>query len=69
MAADALGSGVESTVGRGDELAVLQKEIDRIADIMRDAGLRDVDWFGMSAGIVTIHTGTVPESSERDATD
>ena len=34
---------------------------DRIAEIMRDAGLRDVTWIGMSGGIVTIHTGTVPD--------
>ena len=26
---------------------------------MREAGLVDVDWFGMSGGIVVIHTGTV----------
>ena len=30
-----------------------------VAAIMRDAGLRDVDWFGLSGGIVTIHVGTV----------
>jgi demethylmenaquinone methyltransferase/2-methoxy-6-polyprenyl-1,4-benzoquinol methylase len=34
---------------------------DRIAAIMREAGLRDVAWIGMSGGIVTIHTGTVPD--------
>ena len=34
---------------------------DRIAEIMREAGLRDVTWIGMSGGIVTIHTGTVPD--------
>jgi demethylmenaquinone methyltransferase/2-methoxy-6-polyprenyl-1,4-benzoquinol methylase len=33
---------------------------DRIAEIMREAGLEDVTWVGMSGGIVTIHTGTVP---------
>ena len=34
---------------------------DRIAEIMREAGLEDVTWIGMSGGIVTIHTGTVPD--------
>ena len=34
---------------------------DRIAEIMRETGLRDVTWIGMSGGIVTIHTGTVPD--------
>jgi len=33
---------------------------DRIAGIMRDVGLTDVAWVGMSGGIVTLHTGTVP---------
>jgi demethylmenaquinone methyltransferase/2-methoxy-6-polyprenyl-1,4-benzoquinol methylase len=34
---------------------------DRIAQIMRDAGLVNVSWRGMSGGIVTIHIGSVPE--------
>jgi demethylmenaquinone methyltransferase/2-methoxy-6-polyprenyl-1,4-benzoquinol methylase len=34
---------------------------DRIAEIMREAGLEDVSWRGMSGGIVTLHVGTVPE--------
>jgi demethylmenaquinone methyltransferase/2-methoxy-6-polyprenyl-1,4-benzoquinol methylase len=34
---------------------------DRIAEIMREAGLQDVSWQGMSGGIVTLHVGTVPE--------
>jgi len=33
---------------------------DRIAAIMREAGLQDVSWQGMSGGIVTLHVGTVP---------
>jgi demethylmenaquinone methyltransferase/2-methoxy-6-polyprenyl-1,4-benzoquinol methylase len=33
---------------------------DRIAEIMREVGLRDVRWQGMSGGIVTLHVGTVP---------
>ncbi len=34
---------------------------DRIAEIMREAGLVDVSWNGMSGGIVTLHVGTVPD--------
>jgi demethylmenaquinone methyltransferase / 2-methoxy-6-polyprenyl-1,4-benzoquinol methylase len=34
---------------------------DRIAEIMRETGLEDVTWIGMSGGIVTLHTGTVPD--------
>jgi demethylmenaquinone methyltransferase/2-methoxy-6-polyprenyl-1,4-benzoquinol methylase len=34
---------------------------DRIAAIMREVGLEDVSWVGMSGGIVTLHTGTVPD--------
>jgi demethylmenaquinone methyltransferase/2-methoxy-6-polyprenyl-1,4-benzoquinol methylase len=33
---------------------------DRIAEIMREVGLQDVSWTGMSGGIVTLHVGTVP---------
>ncbi len=33
---------------------------DRIAEVMRDAGLEDVSWQGMTGGIVTLHVGTVP---------
>ena len=34
---------------------------ERIAAIMRDTGLVDVSWQGMTGGIVTLHVGTVPE--------
>jgi len=34
---------------------------DRIAEIMREVGLQDVSWQGMSGGIVTLHVGSVPE--------
>jgi demethylmenaquinone methyltransferase/2-methoxy-6-polyprenyl-1,4-benzoquinol methylase len=34
---------------------------ERIAEIMRDAGLVDVRWQGLTGGIVTLHEGTVPE--------
>ena len=33
---------------------------DRIAEIMREVGLEDVSWQGMTGGIVTLHVGTVP---------
>jgi demethylmenaquinone methyltransferase/2-methoxy-6-polyprenyl-1,4-benzoquinol methylase len=36
---------------------------DRIAAIMREAGLEHVSWQPMSGGIVTLHVGTVPEPS------
>jgi demethylmenaquinone methyltransferase/2-methoxy-6-polyprenyl-1,4-benzoquinol methylase len=32
---------------------------DRIAELMREAGLVDVTWRGLTGGIVTIHVGTV----------
>jgi hypothetical protein len=31
---------------------------------MRETGLRDVTWQGMSGGIVTLHVGTVPDRPE-----
>lgn len=34
---------------------------ERIAEIMREAGLLNVTWHGMSFGIVTLHVGTVPD--------
>jgi len=34
-----------------------------IAGIMRDAGLADVTWTGISGGIVTLHVGTVPPAA------
>lgn len=33
---------------------------DRIAEIMREAGLTNVKWESLSGGIVTLHVGTVP---------
>lgn len=53
-------------VGQGSAYAYLVQSTkdypapERIAEIMRAAGLRDIDWFGMSGGMVTIHVGTVP---------
>jgi demethylmenaquinone methyltransferase/2-methoxy-6-polyprenyl-1,4-benzoquinol methylase len=57
-------------VGQGDAYSYLVQSTkdypapDRIAEIMRDAGLESVDWFGMSSGIVTIHSGTVSEAKD-----
>ncbi len=34
---------------------------ERIAEIMAEAGLVDVQWTGLTGGIVTLHQGTVPE--------
>jgi demethylmenaquinone methyltransferase/2-methoxy-6-polyprenyl-1,4-benzoquinol methylase len=53
-------------VGQGSAYAYLVQSTkgypdpDRIAAIMRAAGLDSVRWYGMSGGIVTIHVGTVP---------
>jgi demethylmenaquinone methyltransferase/2-methoxy-6-polyprenyl-1,4-benzoquinol methylase len=53
--------------GQGDAYAYLVRSVqaypapERIAAIMREAGLVDVAWQGMSGGIVTLHEGTVPE--------
>jgi demethylmenaquinone methyltransferase/2-methoxy-6-polyprenyl-1,4-benzoquinol methylase len=58
---------VGRVAGQGSAYGYLVRSVkgypgpDRIADIMREAGLRDVSWQGMSGGIVTLHVGTVPE--------
>jgi demethylmenaquinone methyltransferase/2-methoxy-6-polyprenyl-1,4-benzoquinol methylase len=52
--------------GQGDAYAYLVRSVqsypppERIAEIMREAGLVGIRWVGMSGGIVTIHVGTVP---------
>ena len=52
--------------GQGSAYAYLVRSVrnypapEAIAAIMRDAGLVDVTWTGMSGGIVTIHVGMVP---------
>ncbi len=52
-------------VGQGSAYAYLVQSTkdypppESVARIMRAAGLRDVDWYGLSFGMVTIHTGTV----------
>jgi demethylmenaquinone methyltransferase / 2-methoxy-6-polyprenyl-1,4-benzoquinol methylase len=53
-------------VGQGSAYAYLVQSTkdypppDDIARIMRAAGLVDVDWFGLSFGMTTVHTGRVP---------
>ena len=55
-------------VGQGGAYGYLVRSVkgypgpDRIAAIMREAGLRDVTWHGMSFGIVTVHVGTKPDA-------
>jgi demethylmenaquinone methyltransferase/2-methoxy-6-polyprenyl-1,4-benzoquinol methylase len=53
--------------GQGGAYAYLVRSVqhyptpERIAEIMRDAGLVDVTWRSLTGGIVTLHEGTVPE--------
>lgn len=52
--------------GQGGAYAYLVRSVhhypapERIAEVMRGAGLVDVRWRGLSGGIVTLHEGTVP---------
>ncbi len=56
-------------VGQGSAYAYLVQSTkdyptpDRIASIMQDVGLEGVHWDGISAGMVTIHVGTVGTAS------
>jgi demethylmenaquinone methyltransferase/2-methoxy-6-polyprenyl-1,4-benzoquinol methylase len=55
-------------IGQGGAYGYLVRSVkdypdpDRIAAIMREAGLEDVRWTGMTLGMVTVHVGTVPGS-------
>ena len=57
--------------GQGDAYGYLVRSVrnypapERIAEIMREAGLEDVSWRGLSGGIVTLHVGSVPRRSGR----
>jgi demethylmenaquinone methyltransferase/2-methoxy-6-polyprenyl-1,4-benzoquinol methylase len=57
---------VGRVAGQGGAYSYLVRSVkgypdpDRIAEVMRDAGLEDVSWQGMTGGIVTLHVGTVP---------
>ncbi len=59
-------------VGQGDAYGYLANSVkdypspERIAEIMGDAGLEDVEWQGFMGGIVALHVGTVPDP-EREA--
>ena len=52
--------------GQGSAYSYLARSVrdypapDKIAAIMRDAGLVDVSWRSLTGGIVTLHAGTVP---------
>ncbi len=57
-------------VGQGDAYAYLARSVkgypppERIAEIMREAGLTQVDWVPLAGGIIALHTGVVPPSPE-----
>jgi len=57
-------------VGQGDAYAYLARSVkgypgpERIAEIMREAGLEQVDWEALAGGIVVLHTGVVPSPTE-----
>jgi demethylmenaquinone methyltransferase/2-methoxy-6-polyprenyl-1,4-benzoquinol methylase len=52
--------------GQGSAYAYLVRSVqaypapERIAEIMTEVGLVDVQWRGLTGGIVTLHEGTVP---------
>jgi demethylmenaquinone methyltransferase/2-methoxy-6-polyprenyl-1,4-benzoquinol methylase len=57
-------------IGQGDAYAYLARSVKgypppaRIAEIMRDAGLEQVDWEPLAGGIIALHSGVVPAPSE-----
>jgi demethylmenaquinone methyltransferase/2-methoxy-6-polyprenyl-1,4-benzoquinol methylase len=57
---------IGKVAGQGGAYAYLVRSVqnypppERIAEIMREAGLVGIRWIGMSGGIVTLHVGTVP---------
>ena len=58
-------------IGQGDAYGYLANSVkgypapERIAEIMREAGLEQVEWQGFMGGIVALHVGTVPASGTR----
>jgi demethylmenaquinone methyltransferase/2-methoxy-6-polyprenyl-1,4-benzoquinol methylase len=56
-------------VGQGDAYAYLARSVqdypsaERIAHIMREAGLVEVGWEALAGGIIVLHTGTVPDAT------
>ena len=57
-------------VGQGDAYAYLARSVkgypppERIAEIMRDAGLEEVAWEPLAGGIIALHTGVVPAAAK-----
>jgi demethylmenaquinone methyltransferase/2-methoxy-6-polyprenyl-1,4-benzoquinol methylase len=57
-------------VGQGDAYGYLANSVkgypsqERIAQIMREAGLENVDWLGFMGGLVALHVGTVPPTAD-----
>ena len=57
---------IGKVAGQGSAYAYLVRSVqdypapERIAEIMREAGLVGVSWQGLTGGIVTLHVGTVP---------
>ena len=57
-------------IGQGDAYGYLARSVmgypgpERIAEIMREAGLEQVDWEPMAGGIIVLHTGVVPSTPE-----
>jgi demethylmenaquinone methyltransferase/2-methoxy-6-polyprenyl-1,4-benzoquinol methylase len=57
---------IGTVAGQGGAYSYLVRSVqnypppERIAEVMREAGLVGIRWIGMSGGIVTIHVGTVP---------
>jgi demethylmenaquinone methyltransferase/2-methoxy-6-polyprenyl-1,4-benzoquinol methylase len=57
---------IGKVAGQGSAYGYLVRSVqaypspERIAGIMREAGLVDVTWQGLTGGIVTLHEGTVP---------
>ena len=60
-------------IGQGDAYAYLARSVqgypgpERIAYIMREVGLEQVDWEGFAGGILVLHTGIVPAAAESAA--
>ena len=57
-------------VGQGAAYGYLANSVkgypppERIAEIMREVGLEDVEWRGFMGGLVTLHVGTVRGPSD-----
>ena len=55
--------------GQGDAYGYLVESVrnypkpERIAQIMRDAGLEQVSWMPMTLGMVTVHVGRRPAAA------